>query len=131
MPIGIAAIGPRLPLPVATPVLPDPVMPQVTATSVGTPLPVQPVPIPGRHPVGKADVTAKAVEDRQFATVQQAARDAFPVSDQKFTIYKGHDGQYITRLTSLRDGRVTYYPQPEVFRLSRNAGGESSFKITA
>jgi hypothetical protein len=42
------------------------------------------------------------------------------VSDQKFTIYKDAAGQYITRFTSLRDGSVTYIPEPELFRSAGN-----------
>ena len=40
--------------------------------------------------------------------------DIYAVSDSKFTIFKDASGQYITRITSLRDGRVTYIPEPEV-----------------
>lgn len=55
-------------------------------------------------------------EQRRFDRVIQAAAalagvDPYPVSDKIFTIYKDGSGQYITRYTSLRDGRVTYIPE--------------------
>ena len=43
-----------------------------------------------------------------------AARDLYPLGDKSFTIYKDKSGQYITRYVSLRDGTVTYYPEPQL-----------------
>ena len=61
------------------------------------------------------DSTATA-EQRRFDRVNQAAAalagfDPYPISDKIFTIYKDSSGQYVTRYTSLRDGRVTYIPE--------------------
>ncbi len=72
---------------------------------------------------------AKTVADTQTATDQtgsgrkavvqrvaeQMFKDSFPVSDVKFTIYKDPGGQYVTRFTSLKDGKVTYYPEQTMF----------------
>lgn len=68
-----------------------------------------------------ADFDAKVAEQQRFAAVQQAARgvaNVYIVSDSRFTIFKDSSGQYITRFTSLRDGRVTYIPEPDLIRLS-------------
>ena len=53
------------------------------------------------------------------AAIQQAAlsfKNTYAVSDTKFTIFKDATGQYITRYTSLRDGSITYIPQPVLLR---------------
>jgi len=59
-------------------------------------------------------------EERRYAQVAQAAQrlagDPYPVSDRSFTIYKDTSGQYITRYTSLRDGRVTYIPEQRLLQ---------------
>lgn len=47
---------------------------------------------------------------------QQVVRDIYVVSDTKFTIFKDNSGQYITRFTSLRDGSVTYIPEPDILQ---------------
>lgn len=67
---------------------------------------------------------AQQAEQQRLQAVQsasQAVADVFVVSDRTFTIFKDSSGQYITRFTSLRDGKVTYIPEPNLFRL----GGES------
>lgn len=63
-------------------------------------------------------------EQQRFQAVQRAARqvaDFYVVSDRTFTIFKDVTGQYVTRFTSLRDGKVTYIPEPNLVRI----GGES------
>lgn len=68
---------------------------------------------------------AEATERRRYERVIQAAQavlsDLYVVSDQKFSIYKDVTGQYITRYTSLRDGSVTYIPEPELLRRAERA----------
>jgi hypothetical protein len=55
--------------------------------------------------------------------------NAFPVRDNRFTIFKDSiSGQYITRFTSLRDGSVTYVPEPDIMRLS---GSKSYVQVQA
>lgn len=76
---------------------------------------------------------AQLAEQQRFQTVQNVSQqiaDTFVVSDRTFTIFKDATGQYITRFTSLRDGKVTYIPEPNLFRM----GGESdklSFDLRA
>ena len=70
------------------------------------------LPAPGAN---TGDATATA-EQRRFDRVNQAAAalagfDPYPISDKIFTIYKDASSQYVTRYTSLRDGRVTYIPE--------------------
>lgn len=63
-------------------------------------------------------------EQQRFQAVQRLSQqmvDPFVVSDRTFTIFKDATGQYITRFTSLRDGKVTYIPEPNLFRI----GGEN------
>lgn len=82
---------------------------------------------------GSAGFDPQLAEQQRFQTVQrlsQQVSDIFVVSDRTFTIFKDVSGQYITRFTSLRDGKVTYIPEPNLFRL----GGENdqaSFNIKA
>jgi hypothetical protein len=70
------------------------------------------------------NVQAQAAEQRRFETVQRLAQDianVFIVGDKRFTIFKDMSGQYVTRFTSLRDGQVTYIPEPELFRMQSSA----------
>ena len=77
--------------------------------------------------IGAGDAASfdpQAAEQQRLQSVQrlsQQVADIFVVSDRTFTIFKDVSGQYITRFTSLRDGKVTYIPEPNLFRL----GGES------
>lgn len=52
--------------------------------------------------------------DRLEAVKLAAQSFNYPLGDKKFTIYKDKQGQYITRFTSLVDGSVTYFPEPEL-----------------
>lgn len=71
-----------------------------------------------------SDVKAEAVEQRRYERVVKAAesffKDVYAVSDMRFTIYKDTSGQYITRYTSLRDGKVTYIPEPSLLQYARS-----------
>lgn len=77
---------------------------------------------------------AAAAERARYEAVRQAARDIaniYVVSDRTFTIFKDVTGQYITRYYNLRDGRVTYIPEPELLNLQRShSGGTSPSLIT-
>jgi len=63
-----------------------------------------------------SDNAAGDIEKRRFERIKEASSkfDLYPISDKTFTIYKTPSGEYITRYVSLRDGRVTYYPEPTV-----------------
>lgn len=73
---------------------------------------VLPVPVPSQGPA-----TAPSAEENRYEKVLAAARavakDAYPISDMSFTIFKDTSGQYVTRYTSLRTGQVTYIPEPQ------------------
>jgi len=74
------------------------------------------------HNAQSAKDLANAAEQRRYEAVQQAAHDIanlYVLGDKRFTIYKDASGQYITRYTSLRDGRVTYIPEPELLGHAR------------
>lgn len=79
--------------------------PQVT-------LKVNPVPQP--EPVEKTvDAEAARVQEITRAASQYQA-DPYVVSDRTFTIYKDATGQYVVRYRSLRDGTITYVPEPAI-----------------
>jgi len=63
-----------------------------------------------------------ATEVQRLERLQQAAenvfKDVYAVSDTKFSIFKDLTGQYITRFTNLRDGKVTYIPEPQLLKRS-------------
>ncbi len=91
-----------------------------------------PAPVASSHeapfvPVGAGDgggFDLQAADQQRLQTVQrlsQQVSDIYVVSDRTFTIFKDASGQYVTRFTSLRDGKVTYVPEPNLFKL----GGES------
>lgn len=73
---------------------------------------------PARVPGQDAKAEPINTEIRREAAVRRAAesffKDVYAVSDTRFTIFKDTSGQYITRYTSLRDGRVTYIPEPDM-----------------
>lgn len=98
------------------------------------------LPTPGLRPASAGSTGAKApqpaapapelpdldVADQQReANVRRAAERAnlYAVSDRRFTIFKDSTGQYITRFTSLRDGKVTYIPEPELMMYSSSLPG--------
>lgn len=63
-------------------------------------------------------------EKQRLDTVIKAAhsfRNAYAVSDLKFTIFKDASGQFITRFTSLKDGSVKYVPEPDILQFMENA----------
>lgn len=75
----------------------------------------------GTASVPQVEIPANdAIEAQRLANVKAAAesmfKDIFVVSDARFTIYKDGAGQYITRYTSLRDGRVTYIPEQNMLQ---------------
>lgn len=64
--------------------------------------------------------TMHGSEDERYAKIKDAMnhtmRDSYPVRDTVFTIFKDGMGQFITRVKNLRDGTVTYLPEPEIFK---------------
>lgn len=73
---------------------------------------------------------AEAVFDPQVAeqkreqavqVLSQQVADVFVLGDTSFTIFKDSTGKYITRFTSLRDGKVTYIPEPSLYKLGNSS----------
>ncbi len=78
--------------------------------------PAQPLP----QPPQQQEVDVSQADARRLEMVRRAAQQAsntYVVSDQRFTIFKDSSGQYITRFTSLRDGKVVYVPEPEMMQM--------------
>jgi hypothetical protein len=62
------------------------------------------------------------------ATMRQAAlsfKNVYPLGDQEFSIFKDATGKYITRYVSLRDGKVTYMPEPTLVKQLQLGTGSS------
>lgn len=94
--------------------------------------PVLPKPAQSAPQTLQVDFDAKEAEQRRFEAVQKAARSVandYVVSDTRFTIYKGADGQYITRFTSLISGQVTYIPEPDLLSKSGNSAATQALNI--
>lgn len=87
----------------------------------------------------KAEQQVKDVQQNEksrLETVIKAAstfKNVYAVSDTKFTIFKDSSGQFITRFTSLKDGSVTYIPEPDITRFieSNNARKDALIQIEA
>ena len=83
----------------------------------------QPVKVPA---VEKSEI--RTFEDKRYNKVVESAKsyaaDFFAIADTRFTIFKDGSGQYITRFTNLRDGTVTYFPEPEILAYMERKGAE-------
>jgi hypothetical protein len=79
--------------------------------------------------VEQADL--RVAEEKRMQAMRDAAKrslsNAYVVSDQSFTIYKDMTGRYITRFTNLKDGTVTYFPEPDLIKQISLQGGNTSF----
>ena len=93
----------------------------------------QPLGLPNAQSDTMPDATV--IEPQRQAAVQRAAQqlaNVYVVSDLRFTIFKDSTGQYITRFTSLRDGKVTYIPEPSLLaQAGGHSGGASLLQIEA
>lgn len=76
---------------------------------------VNPVPqVTQPEPVEKTvDAEAARVQEITRAASQYQP-DPYVVSDRTFTIFKDASGQYVVRYRSLRDGTITYVPEPAI-----------------
>ncbi|MEI6730490.1 MAG: hypothetical protein WCL30_04455 [Pseudomonadota bacterium] len=71
-------------------------------------------------------VTDKEVQYE--AAIREASlsfKNTYAVSDTTFTIFKDSTGQFITRYISLRDGKVTYVPEPVLLKHIQSANNSS------
>lgn len=113
---------------ISTPIVIKPVITAPSPAPVAIKSDVPQLPVIGG---GESTFDPILAEQQRFETVKRVSQqvsDIFVVSDRTFTIFKDVSGQYVTRFTSLRDGKVTYIPEPNLFRI----GGESdkvSFNI--
>jgi hypothetical protein len=90
-----------------------------------------------QHPVSSTTDTTGSSSDtsatQQYeAAARQAAlsfKDTYALGDQNFSIFKDATGKYITRYVSLRDGKVTYSPEP-TFVKPLQQGGSSRVTIS-
>lgn len=77
------------------------------------------------------NIDIKQLDQKKLDTLRDNLRKTFAnsyvVSDRSFSIYKDISGQYITRFTNLRDGTVTYVPEPEILRYLGSNGNETGF----
>lgn len=76
--------------------------------------------------------SAQAAEQKRVDTVKaisQQIANTFVVGDQEFAIFKDATGQYITRFTSLRDGKVTYIPEPVLYKLGSSFAPAVQLKV--
>ena len=116
---------------------------QVKLQSLPTPS-VQSAPAPSAAPTptvplvgAREQVTfdAQAAEQSRAQAVARAAEQVanfFVIGDQTFSLFKDSTGQYITRFTSLRDGKVTYIPEPTLFnKAGSSSSNEPLLKIQA
>ncbi len=74
------------------------------------------VPSPGETKVAQPKPAEQQRYEKVFRAAQSIFKDSYVVSDKSFSIFKDSSGQYVTRYTSLRDGRVTYIPEPQLLR---------------
>jgi hypothetical protein len=92
----------------------------------------KPVKIAAVDKVDIGQIDSKRSE-AMLQAMRQSFRSEFAVSDSSFTIYKDSLGRYITRVTSLKDGSVSYYPEPEMLRRMEVEGFnmENMVKVSA
>ena len=82
-------------------------------------------------------VDVQVSDEERYARLKRNAKnffnDVYAVSDSTFTIFKDSTGQFITRMTSLRDGSVKYVPEFDVLQYieSRTAAREALLEIEA
>jgi len=110
---------------------------QTVAVPVSQGAPSITLPDPSAHQPVLPDVSidAQSAERAHRQTVERLAGDianTHILGDQKFTMYKDAGGQLITRFRG-RDGKVTYIPEPSLFKMSGSsaAAAPSLLKITA
>lgn len=115
--------------------IPVSVRPAAPTTNVAAPNVVaspEPVEVPIPQPETQVDL--QTAEQRRLEAIERGARElanTYAVSDKTFTIFKDSTGQYITRFTSLRDGRVTYIPEPALLKSDSQGLAASLLNITA
>lgn len=111
---------------------------KIAAVAQPAPPPLRGADSEGAIPVQRSQVTREPVkvaateevdlqpnDERRMEAIRRAVeqhKDLFVVRDSTFSIFKDAGGQIITRFTSLRDGSVTYFPEPELVKHLQYAG---------
>lgn len=73
----------------------------------------------------KPEQDAANSDQQRKAMMERAAqmfKDFYPISDVVFTIFKDTSGQFITRFTNMRDGKVTYVPEQDMYSFLNRMG---------
>lgn len=113
----------------------NPVGIQTLPSAKGRQAPILPKPSSDSAPIIETKGTefdAGLAEHKRYEAVRKAAggvANVYVVSDRRFTIFKDSTGQYITRFTSLRDGKVTYIPEPDLIKMSGSSGATQTLSI--
>ena len=101
-------------------IVPAPAVPQVRTAPSAPVAASEVLPQPAAQvafdPLNTEQKRAEAVK----VLSQQVAND-FVLGDTSFTIFKDSTGKYITRFTSLRDGKVTYIPETSLYKLGSSS----------
>lgn len=119
--IGTMPITPQAVIPQAAPAVPLVAAKPADIPKLGVPV-SQPAP---KELKADAPISLKSAEQQRFKAVSDIA-NVYVLGDRRFTIFKDITGQYITRFTSLKDGKVTYVPEPELLKRSRDIGPKLS-----
>lgn len=72
--------------------------------------------------IGGSGAAVVDVEEKRTETVRSAA-NRIAVAPTTFVMFKGNDGQIITRFRDGNTGKVTYIPEPQLLRLSQSSQG--------
>lgn len=88
-------------------------LPPAAAATTATPAPFAPA-----QPAPQASQAQITDAERETALREAALsfRNTYAISDHSFSIFKDASGKYITRYVSLRDGTITYVPEPALQR---------------
>lgn len=69
----------------------------------------------------------QAQYESEIRKAASSFKDAYPLGDTSFSLFKDTTGTLITRYTSLIDGKITYVPEPTLVRhLQENTVGSSN-----
>lgn len=110
--------------------VPDTVLPGAGKTSSALPPPPKKeasASLPKKAPAQEqVAFDPKVSEETRLENMTKATKamfkDIFVVSDTKFAIYKDATGQFVTRFTNLRDGSVSYIPEPDMMQYLESRG---------
>lgn len=75
--------------------------------------------------VAEATVDLGKAEAERLETLRRGAQqltNAYPLGENKISIYKDGSGQYITRSVNQRTGQVTYIPEPSILEFLQRRG---------